>query len=44
MGAISVANPSQALKRLGWRTQRKLEDICRDEWALQQANPMGYQP
>ena len=40
--AISVADPSQALERLGWRTQRGLEDICRDSWAWQQANPNGY--
>ena len=35
--AISVADSSQALARLGWRTQRSLEDICRDGWAWQQA-------
>tara|TARA_B100000674_G_scaffold483657_1_gene487900 strand:+ start:1834 stop:2148 length:315 start_codon:yes stop_codon:yes gene_type:complete len=42
--AISVADPSQAFARLDWRTQLSLEDICRDGWAWQQANPMGYQP
>ena len=40
--AISVADPSQAAQRLGWRTQRGLEDICRDGWAWQQQNPGGY--
>ena len=40
--AISVADPSQALARLGWRTKRSLEDICRDGWAWQQSNPNGY--
>ena len=40
--AISVADPGQALARLGWHTQRTLEDICRDGWAWQQANPNGY--
>ena len=40
--AITVADPSEAMRRLGWRTQRSLEDICRDGWAWQQANPMGY--
>ena len=40
--AISVADPSRALARLGWRTQLTLEDICRDGWAWQQANPNGY--
>ena len=27
---------------LGWRARRGLEDMCRDGWAWQQANPMGY--
>ena len=40
--AISVADPSQALARLGWRTKRTLDDICRDGWAWQQQNPLGY--
>ena len=40
--AISVADPSRALARLGWRTKRTLADICRDGWAWQQANPNGY--
>ena len=40
--AISVADPSQAAQRLGWRTNRGLEDICRDGWAWQQQNPEGY--
>ena len=39
---ISIADPSQALKRLGWRTKRSLEDICRDGWAWQKANQNGY--
>ena len=28
--AISVADPSKAYERRVWRTQRGLEDICRD--------------
>ena len=40
--AISVADPSKAAERLGWHTQRGLEDICRDGWAWQQQNPNGY--
>jgi UDP-glucose 4-epimerase len=40
--AITVADPSLALQRLGWRTQRGLDDICRDGWAWQSANPAGY--
>ena len=40
--AISVADPSKAAQRLGWRTHRGLADICRDGWAWQQQNPEGY--
>ncbi|KZR85033.1 UDP-glucose 4-epimerase [Synechococcus sp. MIT S9509] len=40
--AITVADPGLALQRLGWRTQRGLDDICRDGWAWQSANPAGY--
>ncbi len=40
--AVSVADPSQAERRMGWRTRRSLADICRDGWAWQSANPHGY--
>ena len=40
--AATVADPSLATQRLGWRTQRSLEEICRDGWAWQSANPEGY--
>jgi UDP-glucose 4-epimerase len=40
--AITVADPSLAAERLGWRTRRGLADICRDGWAWQSANPKGY--
>ena len=40
--AITVADPSLAAKRLGWRTKRSLADMCRDGWAWQSANPQGY--
>ena len=40
--AITVADPSLAAERLGWRTRRGLADICRDGWAWQSANPNGY--
>ena len=40
--AITVADPAEALRRLGWQTQRSLQDICRDGWAWQAAKPQGY--
>ena len=40
--AASVADPSLAAQRLGWRTKRGLAEICRDGWAWQSANPQGY--
>jgi UDP-glucose 4-epimerase len=40
--AITVADPSLALARLGWRTKLDLAAMCRDGWAWQQANPNGY--
>ncbi len=40
--AVSVADPSQAERRMGWRTRRSLADICRDGWAWQRSNPQGY--
>ncbi len=40
--AITVADPSLAADIIQWRTTRTLSDICRDGWAWQQANPMGY--
>jgi len=40
--AISIADPSLAAARLGWSTQRGLEEICRDGWAWQEQNPQGY--
>jgi UDP-glucose 4-epimerase len=36
------ADPGEARRRLGWTTQRTLEDICRDSWRWQQNNPQGY--
>ena len=40
--AITVADPSLAAQRLGWRTHRTLADMCREGWAWQSANPAGY--
>ena len=33
--AHSVADPSAALRRLGWQTRRSLEEMCADGWSWQ---------
>ena len=38
------ACPKQAKAVLGWTAKRSLKQMCRDGWAWQQANPMGYRP
>jgi UDP-glucose 4-epimerase len=40
--AITVADPTDAKRQLGWQTRRNLDDICQDGWRWQQANPYGY--
>ncbi|MCP9775772.1 UDP-glucose 4-epimerase GalE [Cyanobium sp. WAJ14-Wanaka] len=40
--AATVADASLAHGRLGWRTSRTLQDMCRDGWAWQSGNPKGY--
>ncbi len=41
--AISIADPAEAQRRMGWRASRGLDEICRDGWAWQSANPKGYE-
>ena len=36
------ANADKAWKLLGWKTERTLEDMCRDSWNWQKNNPNGY--
>ena len=36
------ASPESAANLLAWRASRSLEQMCRDGWAWQQANPNGY--
>ena len=36
------ADPSFALKELGWKAQRGIEKMCEDLWRWQSMNPYGY--
>lgn len=40
--AECYANADKALEVLGWRTEKSLEDMCRDSWNWQKQNPNGY--
>lgn len=36
------ASPEKAEEDLGWKTERSIEDMCRDTWNWQEKNPEGY--
>lgn len=40
--AICFADVSKAAAELNWRTERNLEDMCRDAWNWQSKNPDGF--
>ena len=40
--AITVADPTEAKRKLGWQTRRNLDDICQNGWRWQHSNPGGY--
>ena len=40
--AACYADPTKALNKLGWSTQKSLEDMMQDTWRWQQLNPDGY--
>jgi UDP-glucose 4-epimerase len=40
--AECYADPSLALKELGWKTTRGIEKMCVDTWRWQSNNPNGY--
>ena len=40
--AECYADPSKAEKLLGWKAEKTLDDMCRDTYRFQQANPKGY--
>lgn len=41
--AECYADPTKALKVLGWKAEKNLEDMCRDSWNWQKKNPKGYE-
>lgn len=40
--AVSVADPSKAESRWGWRAEKSIAESCRSYWAWQSRNPDGY--
>lgn len=40
--AVSYADPARANAALKWHAERDLEAMCRDAWAWQSQNPLGY--
>lgn len=41
--ATCYCNPAKAKAELGWEAIYGIEDMCRDSWRFQQANPNGYE-
>lgn len=37
------ADPSKAYELLGWKAEKNIEDMCRDAYRWQSANPNGYE-
>ncbi len=40
--AENYADPTKARELLGWKAEKTLEDMCRDTYRFQKANPRGY--
>lgn len=40
--ATCYANADKAWKELNWKTEKTIEDMCRDTWNWQSKNPNGY--
>ncbi|HFI0351705.1 TPA: UDP-glucose 4-epimerase GalE [Streptococcus suis] len=40
--ATCYANADKALEELNWKTEKTIEDMCRDTWNWQSKNPNGY--
>lgn len=42
--ATCYADPSLALKELGWEAKRGIQEMCEDTWRWQRDNPKGFAP
>jgi UDP-glucose 4-epimerase len=40
--AACYADPAKALKELGWKAERGIQEMCEDSWRWQMQNPEGY--
>ena len=40
--AECYADPVKAKEMLGWHAEKTIEDMCKDSWRWQSANPNGY--
>ena len=40
--ATVYSNPEKAMKVLGWKAEKTLVDMCRDQWNWQSKTPHGY--
>ena len=40
--ATCYANPAYAAKKLGWKAECELDEMCEDTWRWQSQNPDGY--
>lgn len=41
--ATVYADPSKSNRELHWKTEKDLDDMCRDSWHWQSSNPNGYE-
>ncbi len=40
--ATCYADPTKALELYGWKTEKGIEEMCKDSWNWQSKNPEGY--
>ncbi|WP_312470511.1 UDP-glucose 4-epimerase GalE [Neobacillus sp.] len=41
--AVCYADPEKAKTQLGWKAEKGIDEMCRDSWRWQRANPNGYE-